>query len=287
MRAIVPGAVALLCAYACVFPACPKERPYYYAAPAAGTYFTLRCYSAAPRAEMEKAVSAAFACMRRWELVLSERDARSELSKINAAPDGVRIPISPELADALRVAFSIAEETKGRFDPTLGPLVRLWRRRSRTGADSKPESLALASAASGYHKLTLGQNYILKTVPGMHIDLGGIGKGYMLDRMAEVLRRHGVSRYLLSSGSDFLAGDPPPGSCAWKITVDGTEVELVHAALSTSGAEYQSAAIDGVVESHIIDSETGRGVPRKRSVTVKANTAAEADARATGKYVGK
>ncbi len=286
MHRFISKAAALLIGV-CGFFCNAKEQAYFYSEAAAGTVFTLRCYTSAPPQEVEKGVKAAFACLKHWETVLSARDARSELSRLNTAPTGQEHTISKELETALRFALHMAEKTNGNFDPTLGPLIRLWRRAARTGSSPTKEELDKAAVASGYKKLLISDGKAVKTVPGMYIDLSGIGKGYMLDRAAEELHRHGIFCYLLSSTSDYLAGDPPPEQKAWKISVNGETTELFRSALSASGGNYQTASIDGIETTHIINSKTKRGVPKKPFVVVKASTAAEADALATGKYAEK
>ena len=244
----------------------------------------VHCWSDEPEAEVARKVQRAFGVAKRWEMILSDRDARSELSRLNDAPDGVAVPVGPELEDALRLSLAMARRTDGSFDPTLGPLVRLWRRSAATGHVPDSAEWKRARAASGWRKLAVNHGYVTKTVPGMRIDLGGIGKGMMLDRMAESLREQGLTRYLLSDTSDFLAGDPPPGQDGWICRAGDDEVQLCREALSTSGGQYQHACIGGRESTHIIDPATGKGRPRATSTTIRAATAAEADALATAAY---
>lgn len=259
-------------------------RLYYASRPAAGTLFMVRCYTEAPPCEAGRRVERAFAAINRWEMILSERDARSELARLNEAPWGTEIAVSPELEWALRLSLSLASETQGRFDPTLGPLVRLWRRAAHTGNPPSEADIQKARAASGWRKLTVAPGRVVKTVPGMRLDLGGIGKGIMLDKMAACLREQGITRFLLSDTSDVLAGDPPPGRTGWSCRVGGKEILLCREALSTSGGDYAHASIGGVERTHIIDPETGGGQPPAPAASVRARTAAEADARATAAF---
>lgn len=286
MHKLISKAAALflgVCGFFCT----AKEQQYFYSEPAAGTIFTLRCYSAEPPQKVKKGVQAAFECIKHWETVLSARDARSELSSLNTAPTGKEHAISKELESALLFALRMAEKSNGNFDPTLGPVIRLWRRAARIGTAPSQEELKQAGHASGYKKLLISHGKAVKTVPGMYIDLSGMGKGYMLDRAAEELHRYGIASYLLSSTSDYLAGDPPPNQQSWKISVNGEITEIVREAISVSGGDYQSASIDGTEITHIVNSKTKMGVPKKPFIVVKASTAAEADALATGKFAEK
>ena len=259
-------------------------RLYYASRPAAGTLFMIRCWSDESEEEVARKVQRAFGIAKRWEMILSDRDVRSELSQLNDAPCGVAVAIGPELEAALRLSLAMARRTNGSFDPTLGPLVRLWRRTRATGRSPRAPEWERARAASGWRKLAVTRGFATKTVPGMRIDLGGIGKGIMLDRMAESLREQGLSRYLLSDTSDFLAGDPPPGQRAWICRAGGRDAELYREALSTSGGRFQHVCIEGRESTHIIDPATGRGRPCAAAAIIRAATAAEADALATAAY---
>lgn len=261
-----------------------EKRLYLASRPAAGTLFMVRCWSDEPEPEVARKVRRAFDVAQRWEMILSDRDARSELSQLNDAPCGVAVAITPELEAALRLSLALARKTNGGFDPTLGPLVRLWRRSAATGRAPRAGEMECARAASGWRKLAVTPGFATKTVPGMRIDLGGIGKGIMLDRMAEKLRDQGLTCYLLSDTSDSLAGDPPPGRAGWACRVGDTQVELCREALSTSGGQFQHARIEGRESTHIIDPETGKGRPLAPPAFIRAATAAEADALATAAY---
>lgn len=158
-----------------------------------GTVFTVRAYPGhgMDAAETEKACMEALACAVRWEKVMSAMDAESGLARLNAAGNGVSVPVSPELERALLLALDYARLTKGSFDPTLGPCIRLWKKSRRRGALPSSGELECALRASGWEKLRVGKGTAVKTVPGMRVDLGGIGKGFAVDRMAEMLREGG------------------------------------------------------------------------------------------------
>lgn len=264
----------------------PAERLklYHASRPLAGTLFMVRCYAGGSSSGVERRVERAFDEAKRWEMILSERDARSELAQFNAAPWGEPVAVSPELEFALRLALDMARATEGRFDPTLGPLVRLWRRSARTGKAPEEEEIRRARDASGWRKLALSPGFALKTVPGMRLDLGGIGKGIMLDKMADSLRKEGISRFLLSDTSDFLAGAPPPESAGWNCYIGKEEILLNQEALSTSGGNYAHTRIGDRESTHVIDPQTGLGRTPAPAATVRAPTAAEADARATAAF---
>ena len=110
---------------------------------AMGTVFTVRAYPGhgMDAAQTEKACMESLACAVRWEKVMSAMDAGSGLARLNAAENGVSVPVSPELEKALLLALDYARLTKGAFDPTLGPCIRLWKKkigRAAATAFSRP-----------------------------------------------------------------------------------------------------------------------------------------------------
>lgn len=253
-----------------------------------GTVFTVRAFPGRgmTRAETEAACLAALACAVEWEKVMSAMDAESQLAGLNAAECGVSVPVSPELREVLLLSLEHARLTDGAFDPTLGPCIRLWKRSRHRGVLPCREELDRARKASGWQKLAVEKDGAVKTAAGMRMDLGGIGKGFAVDRMAEVLRKRGVLSFCMDSTSDVLAGEPPPGRKGWMLKVDAGNGEyrtllLSHAAVSTSGSAHRMAKIGGVEYSHVLDPRNGMGVTEGRQVSVQAPSAALADALAT------
>src|ERR1051325_2613473 len=138
----------------------------------------------------------------------------------------------------------------------VGPFVELWRAARRTGR--LPPRAALDSAAGrvGSDKVHLDSvsRTVRLDVPGMRIDLGGIAKGYILDRALDALRAQGGTRALLRAGGDIVLGDAPPGRPGWRIALPQGEGDTVLAnrAVSTSGDTEQFVIIGGVRYSHVI-----------------------------------
>lgn len=259
---------------------------------AMGTVFTVRAYpgKGMDAVQTEKACAEALACARHWEKVMSAMDAESCLAAFNAAESGVDVSVSPELKEVLIQALKYARLTNGAFDPTLGPCIRLWKKSRRCGSLPSPGELERARRASGWEKLSVGKSGARKKVPGMRVDLGGMGKGFAVDRMGELLKEKGVPSFFIDSTSDVLAGSPPPREQGWRLQVAAERgacgtLLLSHAAVSTSGNAHQMAEIGGVEYSHVLDPHTGLGVTEGRQVSVQAPCAALADALATAACV--
>lgn len=207
----------------------------------------------------EVAQFAANAAFREIDLIeseLSRFQPGSDVSRLNAAAAGEEIYVGPAACDCLLLAQDVAQATGGAFDVTIGPLFKLWREAgSRHVSD---EDLAKAQACCGWQHLEVTPygSTAKKMVDGMHIDLGGIGKGYALDQAAELLLDWDIENALLSAGgSTVLAiGNAPDGSEGWPVQVGPPEEAptLLTDRIAVSGTGFE------VQGEHIIDPRTGR-----------------------------
>lgn len=236
----------------------------------------------------DRAAAAAFARLAQLDRALSDYRMDSELSAISARAGAAAIPVGAELYEILRRALELAEETDGGFDVTAGPLSALWRAARLTGRSPAAVSLQQARELVGWRFLEL--DTVARTVrlarPGMRLDLGGIAKGYAVDRALDVLRGHGVDRALVALGGEIALGRAPPDRQGWRIAVgrDGSArgmLVLENVALSSSGDTEQFVELDGVRHSHVIDPRTGLGLTDGVAATVIAPDGMTADAYAT------
>jgi thiamine biosynthesis lipoprotein len=235
------------------------------------------------------AAQAAFARIHHLNDVLSDYDSDTELSRLSqTSGQNQEVSVSDDLWRVLARAEEISRKSDGAFDITVGPLVNLWRKARREKKFPDAELLREARSRVGYTNLLL--NPRTKTakllVPGMRLDVGGIGKGYALDEALKVLGKHGIRRALVTGGGDMAAGDPPPGKPGWEIELPPLDVTnapparfvlLKHAGLATSGDLFQRLEIDGKRYSHIVDPRTGIGLTDHSLVTIIAKDATTAD----------
>lgn len=235
------------------------------------------------------AAAAAFARIAALDRIMSDYRPDSELRALEANP-GEWNPVSAELLAVLRRAVEIARASSGAFDPTIGPLVGLWRDARQTHKKPDGAAIDVARRLTGFQHLTLDpwRRAIKLALPGMRLDLGGIAKGYILQDALRILRDHGVTRALVEAGGDIVVGDAPPGQRGWRIDTARADAafrsragQLTHAALATSGATAQFVEIDGVRYSHVIDPRTGLGLTNRVVARVIAYDAMTADALAT------
>jgi len=242
------------------------------------------------------ALAAAFAEVHRLEGMLSDYDPTSDVSRLSGAspmPDAV--PVDPELWRVLEQAVGFRDSSGGAFDPTIGPLTTLWRQARKAGRMPQAEKLAAAREAVGPEALQLdrGRRRVRLPKPGSRLDLGGIGMGYTADRVLDVLRGRGIDSALVDASGDVAAAGRPPGTSGWRVAVAGltgtgstaVTIELVDAAVTTSGDAFQAVELDGIRYSHVIDPRTGLGVVGPSAVTVIAADCTTADALATAASV--
>jgi thiamine biosynthesis lipoprotein len=244
---------------------------------------------AADEAQARAAARAAFARIATLDAMLSDYRPDSELRQLNARA-GQWTVVSAELFEVLVKAVEIARASDGAFDPTVGPLVALWRESRRTGRLPEREAVGSAGALTGWRHLAFDRprRAVRLALPGMQLDLGGIAKGYILQDALRILRARGVASALLESGGDVVVGDAPPGRAGWQIDSGDSDAafqararRLTMGALATSGPTAQFIEINGVRYSHVIDPRTGLGVTNHVVARVIAQDAATADALAT------
>ncbi len=284
-RKLVKIAVTSYALLVCVQGSVGQEdlKRFVYAEPHLGTLVTMTCYHE-DSIEMAQLADSAFWFLEQLNLVFSDYDDRSEVRKLNQKKVRGPVPISSDLADLLRKADHLSTISDGAFDPYIGRLTHLWKRAFRRNRWPGKGKIRRAERHSGMDKVELDTTieelrYLHK---GIEIDLGGIGKGYIGDRMSAWLSKRGVTSHLIDLGGDLIAGDPPPGQEGWRISLDGLEeVVISNQAIATSGTTYQYLTHRGQTYSHLIDPRTGYGLGGKVTATVLAATGTEADALAS------
>lgn len=234
---------------------------------AMGSTYSLALYGEDPD-RLEAAVEAAFDEVRRLDRMLSNYITTSEWSHVNrrAAEGGVKV--SRELFDLLAACQDYSRASEGAFDITVGPLMKVWGFYKGSGRLPKPTEVLEALSRVGYQKLRLdpAAQTVRFGAAGMEIDPGGIGKGYAVDRVAEVLKEYGIQSALISAGSSSIyALGAPPGEAGWRIQIRHPRIAdrsvdrilLKDESFSTSGSYEKFFEAEGRVYSHIMDPRTG------------------------------
>jgi len=241
----------------------------------------------------QQAIRAAIDELRAVERTMSRFDPSSDIGRANrgAAADGV--PISDDTALVLQEALRWAEASDGAFDPCIGKVLELWDVMHRHAPPPARQVHTLA-ARQFYRGMDVsrwqGAAAVRFTTDDIHVDLGGIAKGFAVDRAVAALRSRGIDRALINVGGDLYALGRAPSGDPWNIGIRspldpsrlaGT-LELTDAAVATSGDYLQYFQYAGRRYHHLLDPRTA--APRltpTHSVSVSASSCMHADAAAT------
>lgn len=236
---------------------------------------------------LRAAVKAAFRRVDALEQRMSDYRADSELNRLSGNT-GWQV-VSPDLYTVLRFSRELARRSKGAFDPTIGPLTKLWRRAFRQQQFPEMADILAARARVQWKDLKISRRRLQVRLrrPEMRLDLGGVAKGYALDVVGALLREAGFPAFLVDGGGDLLLGDAPADE-PWSVAFpDGEAVrELHNVAIATSGDTYRFLEWEGIRYSHLIDPRTGLGTTNELQVTVSGPNAMVADGLASAACVG-
>ncbi len=269
----------------------PLER-FDFTQPQMGLPFRLQFY--APDSETATvAANAAYERVRQLNQILSDYETDSELNQLSRTAGQNRdIRVSDDLWKVLAMAQRRAHESDGSFDISVGPLVTLWRKARR---EHQLPPLALINSGLGRvgfrHIILKPESQSVRLlIPHMHLDLGGIAKGYALDEALSILRRHGITRALVTGSGDMAIGDSPPGKSGWRIEIPPHDsqtntpssfIHLKNCGFATSGDTVQRLEINGIRYSHILNPKTGLGLTNHSAVWVVAKDGMTADSFST------
>ena len=234
---------------------------------AMGSTYSIALYGD-DQAGMEAAAARAFEELRRLDNLLSNYKPESAWSEVNrfAAERPVHVP--EDLFSLLSDCMAYSAASEGSFDITVGPLMRVWGFYRGTGHLPQTSEVEAARKIIGWENIALDvKNQTVRFLKkGIEMDPGGIGKGYAVDRMVEVLKKNGIHTGLVSaSGSSIYAMGAPPSEDGWHVEIKNprnlskavTEVVLKDQSMSTSGSYEKFFKADGRVYSHIMDPRTG------------------------------
>jgi len=234
------------------------------------------------------AMNDAFAEIKRLEAMMTVWSETSEISKINANAGGAAVAVSDEMLDVLEGARRIYDESHGVFDISFYAFKGLWRF-DHDGVDEIPSDDAIKARLPLIDGKKVEIDRKAKTArlgqKGMLINLGGIAKGYAVDKAAAVLAKHGFTDVVVQAGGDLLVKGRK-GEAPWRVGIrdprgpDGdffAVAPIRDAAFSTAGDYERGFVKDGVRYHHILDPRTGKPANACRSVTILAPDALTAD----------
>jgi thiamine biosynthesis lipoprotein len=243
-----------------------------------------------------RAFDQVFLEFQRLDALMSVWRPGSEVLRINAAAGVRAVPVSPEVREALRTARQISEWTAGRFDVTFGALSDVWKfDQDQDNTIPAPAAIRARLPLVDYRQIEIDDRAgtVFLRRKGMRIHLGGIGKGYAVDRAIAILRRAGLHDFLIQAGGDLYAGGLRNGR-PWRLGINDPRgpagrsfatLDLSDGTFSTSGDYARSFVKDGVRYHHILDPATGQPARGCRSVTIVANSPLLADGLSTGVFI--
>ncbi|MBI4704662.1 MAG: FAD:protein FMN transferase [Deltaproteobacteria bacterium] len=259
---------------------------------AMGTRVSLAAYASAALSaqQVRAALQAAFAEIQRLERLMTTWRADSEVSAINAAAGKHPVAVGPETFAVIDKSLWTSRLSGGVFDITFAAMSGLWRfDEEHAPALPDPAAVEQARRSIDYRQIALAERdrTVMLRRETIRIDLGGIAKGYAIDRAAEVLRHAGLQSFFAQAGGDlYIAGRKPDGT-PWRVGVRDPRgpadaffatVPVENHAFSTAGDYERSFVLGGKRYHHIIDPRSGYPATQSRSVTIWAPDAFTADA---------
>lgn len=244
------------------------------------------------KAACTDAVEAAFEQIHRINDLMNDYDPNSPLSALNQTAFTAPITVDEDTFNVLTAAIEYSTLSDGAFDVTIGPVVKLWRK-AKTASKAPTEiELQKAQSVVGYKNLLLdAKNRTVRFAKeGMALDLGGIAKGYAIDKAIQTLQDAGLLGGMVDIGGDLRCfGIPANRNKHWLIGLqdpagaDGIlmTLNMDDRAVATSGDYRRFVIIDGQKHSHILNPQTADSAKDLSSVTIIAPTAIRADALAT------
>jgi len=242
--------------------------------------------------QAEEAIGEAFRELKRLTDLLNRFDSKTPLGELNKEGSLKNIP--PELAQVISYSIEYHKLTSGAFDITIKPLIDLFGEIFSTGQASRPIQKQIEEALSlvGSEKIMFDGKNIQFLMPKMGITLDGIAKGFIVDRISQLLDRHKIQNYLVNAGGDIRTRGYRKDKKPWRIAIEDPWkkgnypdiIEVRDGAVATSG-NYEVFFDQEKMFHHIIDPKTGLSPREITSVSVTANSAMEADALSTGIFV--
>ncbi|KGE18984.1 FAD:protein FMN transferase [Paenibacillus wynnii] len=236
--------------------------------------------------------------LERLDIALSRTKEGGEVYAVNQAAGKEAVVVSDDTLDVVKQSLKYAEEMNGLFDPTIGPLVDLWNIGS--GGEKVPPQADIdkTKALTNYKNVIIDEaaKTVKLTQEGMVLDLGGIGKGYAADRVADYLKAEGLDSAMINlGGSSIIALGTKPDGAPWNIGLQdpdqsrGTQLGTIKVSdevIDASGVYERFFIQDEVRYHHILDPRTG--FPSQnglKSITIMSPNATDADALSTGVFL--
>lgn len=247
------------------------------------------------RLAAEAGIATALGEMARLEAMMTEWRDDSQLQEVNREAFRRPVRVDPELFAVIRDGVQAGYESDGAFDITWRSAGRLWDFKAWPPRLPDPAAIATAVRRVDFRQVQLDEQErtVRLLAPDVHLGLGGIAKGVIVDHAVQVLKRLGFRRFVVNAGGDIYANGRNDGGRLWWVAIrhprDLTEnlavLPVANLAVVTSGDYERYITVDGRMYCHILDPRSGWPADRCQSVTIMAPTAGRADALATAVFV--
>lgn len=243
--------------------------------------------------DANRAATASFLLVDSLNNIFSDYISDSELNRLCAtAGQDSFVSVSNPLFEIFLLADEAWRLSDGRFDITVGPLSKMWRKARREKIFPHPQNIYKTKQKVGWNQVIIDkQNHRIKLLQkNMQLDLGGIAAGYIAQKVADFLKTKNISSALVDASGDIVCTNPPPGKKGWILGINQPgeanrllekKLEIKNCSVSTSGDVFQYIEHEGKRYSHIIDPTTGYGSSFQRNVTIIAEDGSTADWLAT------
>jgi thiamine biosynthesis lipoprotein len=292
-RSILAAGFALLVLSAAIASSRAEEEVFVRSRYLMGTTVEIKARSG-DGARAQAAINEAYDEIARIEAIMSHWRGDSDLARVNAGAGRTPVQVAPELLEVVRRAIGVSRVTGGAFDITVEAVGRLWRIEQEDPRVPAQEEIDAALARVGYRHVRLDEEAgtIYLDQPGVQIGLGGIAKGYAVDRAMEKLRARGIRSAMIAAGGDMaLLG--MDGEAPWRIGIKDPRrpwriVGWFYASdttVHTSGDYERFATVKGKRYHHILDPRRGYPASDSQAVTLLTPDGTLGDALCTGVFV--
>ena len=258
---------------------------------AMGTVCTINIYEQGT----EKLYAELFDCLQLLDEEFSTTNSSSEISHINAQAGIAPVVVTDDVRQIIQVSLAFARLTDGAFDPTVGPLVKLWGINTDDARVPSQQEIDTALSLVDYKKVDITENTVYLQEKGMRLDLGAIVKGYAADRLASIMTKRNVKRAIINLGGNiYVYGTKKDGS-DWGVGVKNPDspegqpaiiLQLPASSVVTSGVYERFFIQDGIRYHHILDPKTGYPVHNSlTSVSIVCASSTVADALSTSLFI--
>jgi thiamine biosynthesis lipoprotein len=243
--------------------------------------------------QASKAALQTFQEIKRIEQLMNPRVESGDVFRINQSSGKVRVKISNETLEVIKKAQEISELSEGGFDITVSPLIELWKKARENKTPPSAEEVKEKSDLVNFRNIEMDQKgWVFLRKKGMAIDLGGIAKGYAVDRAFDVLRSLGYKNLIVNAGGDLRVGGLKNNQ-SWSIGIQNpresqkilTKISVSDMAVATSGDYEKFFIYEGKRYHHILNPANGFPAEGCQSVTILTKDCITADGLATAVFV--